>query len=174
MEISIRQEKPEDIAAVFKLNVAAFPQDGEAKLVDALRRNSEVFIPELSLVAVSGNTVVGHILFTRIKIIAADGKEFESLALAPMAVSPEFQRQGIGGLLIQAGLQKAKASGFTSVIVLGHEHYYPKFGFEPTEKWQIKAPFDVPAAVFMGIELEDKALQNKSGTVQYPKEFEAV
>ena len=75
MEISIRQEKPEDIAAVFKLNVAAFPQDGEAKLVDALRRNSEVFIPELSLVAVSGNTVVGHILFTMITIIAADGED---------------------------------------------------------------------------------------------------
>jgi predicted N-acetyltransferase YhbS len=64
--------------------------------------------------------------------------------------------------------------GYQSVIVLGHEDYYPKFGFEPAEKWNIKAPFDVPSNVFMAIELVKGSLENISGTVIYPKEFETV
>ena len=91
-----------------------------------------------------------------------------------MAVRPEFQKSGIGGQLIQQGLKVAEELGFKSVIVLGHEHYYPKFGFEPADKWNIKAPFDVPSNVFMAIELVKDGLKNISGTVIYPKEFETV
>lgn len=91
-----------------------------------------------------------------------------------MAVSADFQKQGIGGQLIREGLKRAAALGFGSVIVLGHEHYYPKFGFEPASKWGIKAPFDVPDEVFMAIEIIPNALGNISGTVQYPKEFDSV
>jgi putative acetyltransferase len=91
-----------------------------------------------------------------------------------MAVSPGLQKQGIGGQLIKHGLLKATELGYKSVIVLGHEHYYPKFGFIPADKWNIKSPFDVPTNVFMGIELVENGLQKVKGTVQYPKEFDTV
>jgi putative acetyltransferase len=91
-----------------------------------------------------------------------------------MAVSPGFQNKGIGGQLINKGLDNARELGYRSVIVVGHENYYPKFGFVPAQKWNIKAPFDVPANVFMGIELVEDGLKNVEGTVVYPKEFEAA
>lgn len=173
MEVKIRQESKDDFTEVFEINKLAFGQDNEARLVDLLR-NSNAFIPELSLVAVFEEKIVGHILFTKIKIIDNNKGEAESLALAPMAVRPEVQNKGIGGQLIQAGLDKAKELKYKSVIVLGHEHYYPKFGFSPADKWNIKSPYDVPKDIFMALELETGRLKNISGLVKYPKEFETV
>lgn len=171
--MDIRQEQPEDHKAVFQLNSLAFQQDGEARLVEALRLNSEVFVPELSLVALIDDKIVGHILFTKIKII--DGaQQTACLALAPVAVNPDFQNQGIGSQLIKNGLMKAKALGYTAVIVLGHEHYYPKFGFLPASKYGVRCPFEVPDEVFMALELVENGLKGVHGTVKYPKEFEAV
>lgn len=172
MPLIIRQEQPQDYKAVYQINKQSFEQEAEAKLVDTLR-NADAFVPELSLVAELDKQIVGHILFTKIKIVN-DSTSYESLALAPMAVLKDYQKQGIGGALIREGLQRAIKLGFTSVIVLGHEHYYPKFGFEPAAKWNIKAPFDVSSEVFMAIELIPNGLENVSGIVQYPKEFESV
>jgi putative acetyltransferase len=173
MNVEIRPESEDDYKATYEVNTLAFEQENEARLVDLLR-NSEAFIPELSLVATIDNQVVGHILFTRIKIIDENLNEFDSLALAPMAVRPGFQNQGIGGRLIRKGLETAAELNFRSIIVLGHEHYYPKFGFAAADQWNIKAPFDVPRAAFMGIELVKGGLKNVRGTVKYPKEFERV
>ncbi len=173
-QITIRQEKKDDFNEVFELNRIAFGQDNEAKLVDTLRNNPTVFVPELSIVATDNNKIVGHILFTKIKIKDDNETLNESLALAPMAVRPDLQKSGIGGQLIRKGFEVAKDLGFKSVIVLGHEHYYPKFGFQPADKWKIKVPFEVPSNVFMAIELTNDGLKNISGTVIYPKEFETV
>ncbi len=173
MNVEIRQEKKGDFKEVYRLNSLAFGQKNEAELVDLLR-NSDVFVRELSLVAAIDGKIVGYILFTKIKIIDVQQNKFDSLALAPMAVLPTLQKKGIGGQLILAGLDKARQLNFKSVIVLGHEHYYPKFGFGPAEKWHIKAPFELPKNVFMGLELVVDGLKNVSGTVQYPKEFEMV
>lgn len=172
--VTIRQETKDDFKEVFNVNHIAFGQVNEAKLVDALRNNQTAFVPELSIVATDKNKIVGHILFTKINIKDDKGNLNESLALAPMAVRPELQKSGIGGQLIRKGFEVAKELGFKSVIVLGHEHYYPKFGFQPADKWKIKAPFDVPSNVFMAIELATDGLKNISGTVVYPKEFETV
>ncbi|MBT3180122.1 MAG: N-acetyltransferase [Candidatus Marinimicrobia bacterium] len=171
--MEIRKENINDYSDVYNLNKATFEEDEEAKLVDLLRKSS-AFIPELSLVAIIDKKIVGHILFTKIKIIDDKGNKNESLALAPMAVVPSLQKKGIGGQLIKTGLEKARKLNFESVIVLGHEKYYPRFGFKPTKQWGITAPWDVPTNVFMGIELVTDGFRNVKGIVQYPKEFDEV
>ena len=173
MNPEIRAERTRDFAIIRQLNQAAFGQDAEAKLIDLLRPG-HAFIPELSLVALLDGVIVGHILFTRIRIRHEKGKTFDSLALAPMAVLPEHQRKGLGGRLVREGLARAAGLGHRSVIVLGHEAYYPRFGFQPASKWNIRPPFEVPDSVFMALELTPGALTNVQGTVQYPKEFELV
>jgi predicted N-acetyltransferase YhbS len=168
--IEIREEQAADHAAVYKLHQAAFGQDDEANLVDALRQG-DAFIPALSLVAVIDDVVVGHILFTRIRIRNGSGEEIDSLALAPVAVLPAHQRCGIGGRLIRAGLAMARRLGHASCIVLGHQEYYPRFGFRPASAWAIKAPFDVSDDVFMAMELVPYGLRGVSGVVVYPGAF---
>lgn len=173
MELKVKQENKLDYNAVYNINKLAFGEEGEAKLVELLR-NSKAFVPELSLVATIGSNIIGHILFTKIKIIDINQNEFESLALAPMAVNPEFQKKGIGRQLIKTGLDKAREMNFKSVIVLGHKNYYPKFGFKPTKKWGITAPYDVPTSAFMGLELVTDGFKDVRGIVKYPKEFEEI
>jgi putative acetyltransferase len=138
MNLTVRQETTTDHAEVYDLNKAAFEQDTEAKLVEALRK-SEAFIPELSIVAVLEGKIVGHILFTRIKIRDDMGNTYDSLALAPIAVTPVLQKQGIGGQMIRSGLAKAREFVYQLVIVLGHENYYPKFGFVPGGEVEYKS-----------------------------------
>ena len=167
--VEIRQEEAHDFPAVYNLNSKAFKRKEEARLVDRLRL-SEAFIPELSIVATVDNKAVGHILFSKIKIVDGDN-EFDSLGLAPMAVTPELQRQRIGSQLIQYGLDRARELGFKSVIVLGHPDYYAKCGFIPTSRWLIKPPFNVPENSFMAMELVKDGLSGVSGTVRYAREF---
>jgi predicted N-acetyltransferase YhbS len=175
-QIIIRKETPEDYAWVVELTEKAFEtmpfSDGnEGKLVGNLRK-TDMFISELSLVAELDNQVVGHILFS--PILIDNGQElFESLALAPVSVLPEYQNQGIGSKLINEGHKVARKLGFKSVIVLGHPEYYPKFGYKPASEWGIKSPFDLPDDnVFMAMELTPGALNKVSGKVIYPAEFE--
>lgn len=148
---------------------AEYTDHKEHLLVDKLRK-SNIFIPELSLVAELDKKIIGHIMFTKL-IIENQEKKYDSLALVPVSVLPEYQNQGIGSELIKKGLKLAKELGFKSVIVLGHDKYYPRFGFEPTSKWNIKAPFDVPEEAFMALELEDNSLKETNGIVIYSKEF---
>lgn len=173
MKVLIRQENEEDFEAVFEVNKSAFDEDSEANLVELLRQNRE-FVPELSLVATLDDKVVGHILFTPIRIVNEERGEIKSLALAPMAVLPEFQNEGIGGQLVKKGIQIARELKYKSVIVLGHENYYPRFGFLPAERWNISSPYDVPESFFMALELVTDGLKDSSGLVKYPREFDAV
>ncbi|WP_373998756.1 GNAT family N-acetyltransferase [Bdellovibrio bacteriovorus] len=176
MDITIRQENLEDIPQVQKLIEKAFENvehsDGsEPFLVEKLRK-SKNFIPRLSLVASGiGNEITGHILFTPIEIVRDDGSSQKSLALGPVSVLPTYQNKGVGGLLIKRGHDIAKELGFTSIILLGHPTYYPKFGYKPASLWNIKAPMDVPDEAFMAIELYPNALADASGCVKYPPEF---
>lgn len=174
MNIIIRQEQPSDFNAVFNLIEKAFKSEEfsdhqEQFLVERLRK-SETFIPELSLVAETNNQIIGHILLTKIKI-KNESETFTSLALAPVSVLPEYQGKGIGKKLIETIHQKAKALGYQSIILLGHETYYPKFGYKIAEDFNIRLPFKVPKENCMAIELTENALANVSGVVEYPKEF---
>ena len=167
--LTIRQENKNDYEEVYNVIKTAFEtaehSDGNEKdLVVALRK-SDNFIPELSLVAVIDNKIVGYILFTKIKI----GKQ-EELALAPLGVLPEYQKQGIGRTLIQEGNKKVKELGYHYSVVLGSDKYYPKFGYVSAKEYGIVAPFDVPDENFMAIKLNDTDIEIK-GIVQYAKEF---
>jgi len=165
----IRTENTDDFTSVYALHKRAFGQTEEPDLVDKLRL-SDRFIPDLSLVAEIDGKLVGHILFTKI-FIQSEGVNKDSLALAPMAVLPKFQKEGIGKQLIKSGIEKAKALGYESIIVLGHAEYYPKFGFMPASKFAITAPWEVPDDVFMALELKDNALMSVSGLVNYAQAF---
>lgn len=175
LKINIRKEEREDFKAVFDLIQSAFEKEEftdhqEQFLVERLR-DSEAFVPELSLVAEIDGKIAGYVLLTKLKIVADDLKETESLALAPVAILPEYQGKGVGGQLILAAHEKAKELGFHSIILLGHQDYYPRFGYEMAKNFGIKLPFDVPDENCMAIELSENALQHVSGTVRYPKEF---
>ena len=128
-------------------------------------RNSKNFIPELSLVAIEDNKIVGYILFTKVKI-----GDYEEIALAPLAVLPEFQKKGIGGSLIKKGHEIAKKLGYHYSIVIGSEKYYPKFGCVPAIKYGIKAPFQVDNENFMAVKLNNSIMEIKD-IVEYAKEF---
>jgi putative acetyltransferase len=167
---SIRPETPADYLAIKEVNDLAFGQLNEGELVENLRKNPK-FATELSLVAEANGKIVGHILFFPIAIKLAAGKEKETISLAPLAVRPEFQKQGIGGELIREGLKACKQSGYDSVIVFGHPEYYPKFGFRPAGTWGIKDTFGAPAEAFMALELKEGALEGASGVVELPEEF---
>lgn len=168
----IRPECAGDTDAIFDVNLQAFGQDGEARLVRELRRDGDFFHP-LSLVAVSGERIIGHILFPPITIVS-DGIETAALALAPLSVHQDFQCLGIGSALIEEGLNECRRLGHRIVIVVGHPAYYPKFGFVPAREFGIKAPFPCPDEVFMVLPLTDNALDGIAGTVRYPPAFDTT
>jgi putative acetyltransferase len=172
MIITVRPEQQADIDEIYELNKLAFGQENEARLVDLLR-TAPGFVPGLSLVAIADIAVVGHILFSKIFVVSGDAR-FDTLALAPMSVHPHYQKKGVGARLITQGLETAREMGFGSVVVLGHEHYYPRFGFLPASRWGIRAPIDVPDNVFMAMELVPGSLKNVSGIVEYPVEFSTI
>jgi len=172
MDIIIRKETPDDFQQVARVIEMAFRQKNEAVLVEKLRHNIK-YNANLSIVAEYHGNVIGHILFFPI-VIRTGETRIASLALAPLSVSPEFQQMGVGRRLIQEGLRKAREMSCTSIVVLGHSEYYSKFGFVPARKWGITAPFEVPEDVFMCIELEEDALVNAAGVVEYPQEFSEV
>lgn len=170
----IRQERQSDHEAVFQVIEAAFKSEQmsdhtEQFLVERLR-NSTAFIPELSLVAELGDKIVGHILLTKLKIKNED-QVFDALALAPVSVLPAHQRQGIGGQLINTSHQIATKLGHQSIILIGHKDYYPKFGYQQAHLFEIKLPFKAPKENCMAIELVENGLQQVTGIVEYPSEF---
>ncbi|MBD1936660.1 N-acetyltransferase [Microcoleus sp. FACHB-68] len=170
--ITIRSEKFEDFAAIYEVNKLAFGQEGEARLVDTIRQ-SDNFNSELSLVAIKAEKIVGYLLFSDI-IIQAENKDMPALALAPIAVHPEFQNQGIGSQLIQQGLKDCQRLGHKIVVVVGHPHYYTRFGFSPARAQGLEAPFPVPDEAFMVLELAPAALEGITGMVKYPPAFDDV
>lgn len=170
MELVIRPEEPADIPAIRRVNELAFGQPGEANLVDSLRHAGAL---TLSLVAVDGAEIVGHIAFSPVTI-AADGTTTVALGLAPMAVLPARQKSGIGSRLITDALALCGKTEYGLAVVLGDPAYYQRFGFVTSKPHGIAWEHEVPAEVFMVRELRDGALDGVSGTVKYRPEFDTV
>lgn len=167
----IRPECLFDFRAIDVLHREAFGQPAEAALVAALRA-SAAYDPGLSLVAVGAGEVRGHILFSRIEI--DDGHTRLAAALAPMAVRPRHQRQGVGSALVRSGLEACTAAGYGLVVVVGHADYYPRFGFQRASPHGLRLPYAVPDEAFMVAELTAGALDDAAGMVVYPPQFAAV
>lgn len=170
--IKIRPEKKEDYSKIYEINKLAFKSDEEPRLVEVIRE-LENFIPELSLVAVKNEQIIGHILFSPITI-ETKKSAVPALALAPMAVLPEFQNQGIGSELVRYGLKECKRLGHKIVVVVGHPNYYPRFGFSSARAKGLESPFPVSDEVFMVLELVPGVLDRISGMVRYSKAFDEV
>ena len=164
----IRFEKPEDIAFIHSVNEQAFGRVSEAKLVDTLRL---ACTDHLSLVADDNGSIIGHLMFT--PVVVTDGKQkTEGMGLAPMAVLPSRQRQGIGTQLVDSGLRILKEKGCPFVIVLGHPEYYPRFGFQAASGCNIRTQWDcVPDYAFMILVMDHEAMQNVSGVATFRDEF---
>ncbi|MFB7668382.1 GNAT family N-acetyltransferase [Kitasatospora sp. NPDC056138] len=151
--------------------MAAFPGPDEADLVDALRRDPS-WRDELSVVAVTDlenrELVVAHALLTRLRIGHGEG-----LALAPVAVAPEWQRKGIGRLVVRAALDAAEAAGEQLVVVLGDPGYYGHFGFTPASRHEITGPFPVRDDYFQALPLSAYDGRPR-GLCRYPTPFDGV
>lgn len=163
--MNVRIETAGDREAIHAVNTAAFGQPEEAELVDRLRYEGAVL---LSAVAETDNRIAGHVLFSRMHIETAGGL-VAAVALAPVAVLPEFQRRGAGSQLIRYGLDLLRERGEEIVIVLGHPEYYPRFGFSTEKAAALTSPF--PKEAYMALELMPGALAGIEGTVRYSAAF---
>jgi len=158
--IAIAEEKIEDADDVREVILKAFGQPAEANIVDRLRANCPK-TKMLSLVARDGEAAVGQ------------ARTVVGMGLAPLAVLPERQRQGIGSLLVRRGLKMLKERGCPFVIVLGHPDYYPRFGFEPASAHGIASQWEeVPDEAFMVLILDVAVMKSVAGVARYRDEFD--
>ena len=164
----IRREQPQDVPKIREVNKRAFGQDQEAMIVDRLRDNCKSI---LSLVAVAENQIVGHILFSP-AVVEGESEKLLGTGLAPVAVLPEYQRQGIGTELVQTGVARIKQGGCPYIIVLGYPEYYSRFGFEPASRYGISSEWDVPDdEAFMILILNKRAMKDITGVAKYRGEW---
>ena len=166
--IQIREEAPGDFDQIAALLDLAFDGSDESRLVADLRAEGAAIA---ALVAVEKARIVGHVLFSELPIETA-GDALRAAALAPLAVLPERQRQGIGSALVGAGLAACRERGVAAVVVLGDPDYYPRFGFSPEAARNLRAPFSGPA--FMALELLPGCLDGGTGTVRYAEAFDRL
>lgn len=162
----IRPATAKDKAAIYAVNALAFETPAEANLVDALREKAH---PTISLVAERQEKIVGHIMFSPISLPSHPAAKI--MGLAPLAVIPSYQRQGIGSDLVKAGLSQCKQQGFIAVVVLGHPEYYTRFGFAPATCFNIRSEYEVSEEALMVLELQPGALGGKTGTISYHSAF---
>ena len=168
--VIIRREEPADIAAIHRVNELAFGGTAEANATDLVRERGAA---TLSLVAVIDDRVVGHLFISPVTIESGD-RMWPGLGLAPLAVLPEYQRQGIGTALMLAGLEECRRLGHERVVVLGHPAYYPRFGFERASRYGLRFEFEAPDEACMILALGPGALDGVAGVVKYQPEWNGV
>jgi putative acetyltransferase len=167
--IEIRKEEQKDYDLVRIVNDLAFGGVEEGRIVDKLRKACK---KTLSLVAISDKKIVGHIFFSP-AVIKFNNANIIGMGLAPMAVLPEFQKQGIGSLLVKEGLRRIRGTECPFIIVLGHIDYYPRFGFERASKYGLKCQWSgVPDEAFMALILNKSVMVGVSGVAKYRNEFD--
>jgi putative acetyltransferase len=164
--IEIRSERPEDSAAIQEVHTRAFGGPVEAKLVHLITARKKALI---ALVALKDGTVVGHILFSQVTVANAP-QVFKAVGLAPVAVLPEFQKQGIGSQLIREGLRRCNHGGYDAVVLVGDPNYYSRFVFTRAADVGLDNEYGAHDE-FMVLPLHEGALDGVSGMVKYLSEF---
>jgi len=168
-KLKLRIETPADIAGIRSLNLAAFDTPAEADIIDSSRATRS---DTVSLVALDGPAVVGHILFTPITH-ESPTPVLGGMGLGPMSVAPSYQKKGIGGALIEMALALLIGRKCPFVVVLGHPTYYPKFGFIPAHTLGIQPQWpSVPKEAFMVLVLDERVAGRMAGTIRYLSEFD--
>jgi HAD superfamily hydrolase (TIGR01509 family) len=166
--LEIRPETATDLAGIRRVHERAFGRPNEAGAVDLIRARGHAV---LSLVAAEGQGVLGHVLFSPVTL---EGRsDLNGLGLGPVAVLPEAQKSGIGSRLIRAGLERARRAGFDFVVLVGHESYYPRFGFVPARTFGLSCVYG-DGDFFMAAELKPGVLQGSGGWLNYVPEFEEM
>lgn len=170
----IRTEVQSDWNEVFDVNYLAFGnRDDEAKLVEQIRGSKE-FIPELSLVAEMDHQIVGHLMLSKAKVINPIN-ETDVIVLAPIAIRPEFQKQGIGSQLINEGIRRTRELGYGLIFLIGHPSYYPRLGFRPARSYGFELnQYKVSDPVFMVYEVLEGQLDKLQGELIYPESFSSI
>lgn len=163
----IRPERPADHAALDRLLRAAFAGGDEAALVSDLRGRPDA----LTLVAEQDGELVGVITFSALHSPTAP-PGWRGAGLAPMAVRPDRQRQGIGSALVRAGLDACRQHGIGLVVVLGHAGYYPRFGFRPARHIGLRCRWSQDDDHFMYLELVPGQAALAGAAVEYAAEFD--
>jgi len=156
----VRPETPGDVAAIRAVEEQAFGRSAEAQLVDDLRdAGDSVF----SLVAVEGETVIGHAMFSRLQA------PFPALALGPVAVLPDRQRMGVGSRLIREGIARSEAAGWSGIFVLGDPVFYRRFGFDVGKASGFISPYAGPH--LMALSLRGNELPTSTGSILHASAF---
>jgi putative acetyltransferase len=167
MVYTIRSEQPQDVLQIREVNRRAFGREQEASVVEKLRENCNEI---LSLVALVADEIVGHILFSP-AVIEGEKRSVAGSGLAPLAVLPEYQRQGIGSDLVKTGTAQIREGGCPYIIIVGDPEYYSRFGFERASKFGISSEWEVPDEPFMILILDEKAMKGVSGVAKYRQEW---
>lgn len=167
MDITFRLEKKADYRTVENLTREAFwdvyhPGCNEHLVIHKLR-DSPCFIPELDFVAELNQQIVGHIAYSRAKVVDEKKQVREILCLAPISVSPDIQKRGIGGKLIEYTKIIARNLGYKGIVLFGSPAYYSKFGFKNAEQFHITTSDGENFDAFMAIELEENSLAGIHG-----------
>lgn len=173
MQITIRRERPEDKDAIYEVEQAAFGRTEEPDLVNRLRDQGVAWV---SHVAEIDGDIVGHALYSMVTV--TDGETVHQFpALAPLAVLPEYQSQGVGGKLMEAGIDAARNADYGMMFLIGQPDYYQRFGFQPAQPLGFTSDYvqdNGPHEHFMVNVFDDDLLKTVKGHVRYHPAFEGI
>lgn len=169
LNVNVRPETPEDITSIRLVNEGAFTTNAEANLVDLCRQRGRI---ALSLAAILGGRVVGHVLFTPVTLDPPH-PGWRGLGLGPIAVLPENQRTGIGSRLMTIGLEMCRTQGIDFVVLLGDPRYYALFGFIPAREFGLSSDYGDDDH-FQARELRPGVLRGAQAVVKYVPEFAEI
>jgi len=169
MKFSIRQEVKSDYSEIYNLIKTAFEtadvKDGDEQDYASELRNKESFIPQLALVAVTDNKLIGQIMFTRTYITKPDGAHIPALLLSPLSVLIEYRNKGVGAALINTGIEKAKIMGYRIIFLCGDPDYYSKFGFVSIANYKIESLNNIPVEYILVYEIIPNSLSEATGSI---------